>query len=131
MPKTSFSGLKWYSPPPAFLDLLNLRFFSFVSWEVTGFCELEIDAEESVAVESVESTRCAWSRFPGKNFASPPTDLGEAVGVFSASNVGVTGVKPPTGARRSSSSSSSSSEERASWKTGAPAFERTVPMPSV
>lgn len=95
-----------------------------------GLCGLEMDAEESVSVESDESIRCDWSRFPGKNFASLPADL-EEIGVFSPSAVGVVGVRPSTGARRSSSSASSSSEERASWKAGAPALERIVPIPSV
>ena len=97
---------------------------------------LRVDAEESaVSVESDESTRCDCCRFPGKNFASPPTDLGGGVGVLSLSSVsvvGMVGVKPSTGARRSSSSSSSSSEERpSSWKSATPALERTVPIPSV
>ena len=95
-----------------------------------GFCGLETDAEESVSVESDESVRYDWSRFPGRNFASLPADL-EATGVFSPSAAGVAGVRPSTGARRSSSSPSSSSEERASRKTGAPALERIVPIPSV
>ena len=97
---------------------------------------LRVDAEESaVNVESNESTRCDCCRFPGRNFASPPTDLGEGVGVLSlspVSAVGVMGVRHSTGARRSSSSSSSSSEESpSSWKSEIPALERTVPIPSV
>lgn len=127
MPKMSFSGLKWYSPP-AFLGFLNLRFLSLASWTVIDFCALELDAEESVvSVESDESTRCDWARL-GKSFARPPTDLGEGVGVLSPPAVGVTGVRPSAG---SSSSSSSSSDEKDSWRTGPPALERTVPMPSV
>ena len=95
-----------------------------------------VDAEESVvSVESDESMRCDWFRFPGKNFASPPTDLGGIVGglsLFPAFVVGVVEVRPSTGARRSSSSSSSSSEERpSSWKSPTPAVERIVPIPSV
>ena len=83
-----------------------------------------------VRAESEESVRCDWVRL-GNNFARALTDLGEGVGVLSAPVVGVTGVRPSTGVERSSSSSSSSSEEKESWRTGPPALERTVPMPSV
>ena len=94
-----------------------------------------VDAGGSVvSVESNKSTRCDC-RIPGKNFASPPTDLGGRVGglpPLPASVVGVVGVRLSTGARRSSSSSSSSSEERpSSWKSAAPTLERIVPIPSV
>lgn len=80
-----------------------------------------------VRAESEESVRCDWVRL-GNNFARALTDLGEGVGVLSAP---VVGVRPSTGVERSSSSSSSSSEEKESWRTGPPALERTVPMPSV
>ena len=97
--------------------------------------EAGVDAGGSVvSVESNKSTRCDC-RFPGKNFASPPTDLGGRAGglpPLPASVVGVVGVRLSTGARRSSSSSSSSSEERpSSWKSAAPTLERIVPIPSV
>ena len=133
IPTTSFSGLKWYSPPSAFLDFLNLRFFSFASWVVMG---LGVDAEESVvSVESDESKRCDCCLFTGKNFASPPTGFeGRVGGLFLSpiSVAGVVGVRPSTGAKRSSSSESSSSEERpSSWKSVAHAPERIVPIPSV
>ena len=88
-----------------------------------------MDVEDSVvSVESDESTRCDRPRL-GKSFLSAPTDLGEGVGVLSASIVGVAGVKSMRST--SSTSSSSSSEDRGSWKSGAAALERTVPMPSV
>ena len=56
IPKTSFSGLRRYSPSQVFLDFLNLRFFSLTSWVVTDFCEPGVDGEESVeGVDSYES----------------------------------------------------------------------------
>ena len=136
IPRTSFSGLKLYSPPRAFLEILSLRFFSFTSCEVAGD-EVGVDAEESVvSVESHESAREDWSRFLGKNLESPPTDFEEGVGVLALPPKSATeavGVMPSTGARRSSSSSSSSSSEErpSSWKSATPATERTVPIPSV
>jgi hypothetical protein len=76
--------------------------------------DFDVDAEESVAsVESYESARCERSRFLGRNFASPPTDLEGEAGVLALSPKSVverTGVRPSTGARRSSSSSPSSEE---------------------
>ena len=135
IPRTSFSGLKLYSPPRAFLDLPGLRFFSFTSCVVTDFDEVGVDAEESVtSAESNEFVRDDRSRFPGKNFANPPPDFWEG-GVFPTPPRSVAdgvGARLSEGVRRSSSSSSSSSEEGpSSWKSGAPGIERTVPIPSV